>query len=395
MKKSDQIGTLLFRYVRNELSHAEKDALMAWRRVSSDNERLFREKTDPEHILSQLGTDLETRDRIFQKIKERYSGPWEQPSVGASLRLDRVLRIAAVFILVLGAVLFFLLQGSKKADGIQPGSYQAVLVSPDGISEALNDFRRGFLLGSAGIKIEKRLNGELLFIAQNDPLAGKDRYFKLSTPRGGQFGLKLPDGTMVWLNAQSSIKYPANFSQDFVGVTVEGEVYFEISNHARSNLRIFAGPMQTEGPGAQLNIISYPDEPVGITLVQGNADVRLAPGVLGTSPTVVALRPSDQAGLANGTRGMAQRLTIIPVKSPQDIIAWKNGQTSYHQVKIETIMQAVSRWYATDIIYRGEIPDKKYNLILPRRTSLYRLLSELAKQGGHFVVQGTTITVTK
>jgi len=395
MKNAERIGTLLFRYVRKELNHEEERELTAWRYSSPANERLFQEKTDKTKILQELAYDLETRDRIFEKIKERYPGPWINPPFSRLRRTVQVAKIAVLVIVMLCAGWYFILSNQKTDIAIQPGRYQAVLISLDGIPRSLDDFHRGFLMGSAGIQIEKMGNGELTYMAPNDTRAPKDKYIVLYTLRGAQFNLKLPDGTRVWLNAQSSIKYPANFSQDSVLITVEGEAYIEAARKAKPVLRIAAGPLLTEAAGAHFHTMSYPDEPMGITLIEGHAVAHLDAGSAGRKPTAFSLRPYDQLKLAKQPMGEVLDRGAVPAEAVEDLIAWKNGITSFRDASIQTIMHAVSRWYDAEVIYKRDIPDQHYNLRLPRSASLYQLLSDLEKQGGHFIVQGKTIIVVK
>jgi transmembrane sensor len=394
MNKSDRIGTLLFRYVRKELTQDEERELTAWRYASPENESLFQEKTDRENILSDLAEYLDAKDRIFQKVKSSYPGPWRKPIVDRRLRRFQILGITLFLMVVLSAGLYFILNSRKTDDGTQPGRYQAVLVSLDGIPRFLDDFHRGFLLGSEGIRIEKMGNGELLYIVPNDTHAPKDKYIMLYTLRGGLFSLMLPDGTRVWLNAQSSIKYPANFSQDSILITVGGETYMEIAQRAKPLLRINAGLMWIESPGGQLNILSYPEEPTTLTQIAGSATVRQTPG-RDAEPAGVFLRPSDQAKLVKQQMGVNLKSVSVPPGYIQEILAWKNGQIFFHDANVQAVMHTLSRWYDADIFYKGDLADQKYNLHLPNSTSLLLVLSKLERQGGHFTTQGKTITVSK
>jgi transmembrane sensor len=395
MKNAERMGTLLFRFVRKELNREEEKELTAWRYASAENEKLFQEKTDKTKIVRELADYLETRDHIFQKIKERYPDPWIGPALGRPRRVIQIMKFVVMAMIVLGTGWYLILSMAKKEIAVQPGRYQAVLIPLDGIPRSLDDFHRGFLLGKDGIQIEKMRDGELLYITPNDTLAPKDKYMMLYTLRGGQFSLRLPDGTQIWLNAQSSIKYPANFSQDSVLITLEGEAYFEIAEKSTHRLRIVAGETLTEASDAQVNIMSYPDEKEGITLAEGSAVVLLNPGAAGKNPTKIILRPYDQVKLVKWPMGAVLERDHLPLGDVEDIIAWKNGRTSFRDVSIQTIMRAISRWYDTDIIYKGDIPGQPYSLHLPRSAGLYRVISDLEKQGGHFLVQGKTITVSK
>jgi len=395
MKKTERIGILLFRYIRKELSREEEKELTSWRYASAAHEKLFQEKTDRTRILADLAAYLEERDRVFQQIGGRYSGVRENRFNNRRRQVRRNLGMAAVLVVVLISGLIFRFSRQRMASDIQPGHNQAMLVSLDGMARSLDDFHRGFLLANAGIQIEKKGNGDLLYIAPNDTMAGKEQYIMLYTLRGGQFSLKLPDGTVVWLNAQSSIKFPANFSHDSVTVTIEGEAYFEMAGNDKPRLKIIAGPTKTEAPGAHVNIFSYPDEPAAITLLEGKAVTRIHTGLTDQEPKTMMLLQDEEVNWIKTPKGVFLKQGFTRPENIREIADWKDGSHSFRNADFQTIMLAISRWYDVDLIYKGVIPGQKFSLRLPRSASLYQVLRELEKQGGHFQVQGRTITVSQ
>ena len=135
-----RIGQLFFLYTLQQLTPADEAELNAWREESIHNEALFQKETHPDRLLETINITEDSKDRILQKIKEKYPGPWSVKPLKSPVRLYRIARIAAIFIVVLGAGLFFLLRGRNK---IQPASYTASLIDAEGVSHALNDFNRG------------------------------------------------------------------------------------------------------------------------------------------------------------------------------------------------------------------------------------------------------------
>jgi ferric-dicitrate binding protein FerR (iron transport regulator) len=349
----------------------------------------------PEFLGGKIG-DREIAEEVVSKSKPKKK----------TARIYRIARIAAIFIVVLGAGLYFLLSGST----IKPGTYKAELVSTDGVKTGLDDFHRGFLAGSAGIRIDKTESGELIYNAPNDMRRGKDKYYNLYTQRGGEFILKLSDGTMIWLNAQTSIKYPANFSQDTINISLEGEAYFELarntSKHFIISLRSSAfanasadktvnghrsstSGLLIESSGAHFNVTAYPEDSVIFaTMLNGAALVRFD-STGNNQQSETQLLPGQQAKLMKG------KLTIIRAEHTDEIIAWKNGRTLFHDADIQTIMQTISRWYDVDVNYIGALPDKKFNVNIPRDADLSELINSLKKQGVHISARGKKITVAK
>ncbi len=392
MTRSERIGTLMFRYVRNELDRNGKDELNAWRNESPENEQMFQRKTDSENILRDIAVYLETKELAFQKLKASFPQIWAKPVVKMRSRVYRFARIAAIFLVVLGVGSYFLLRDKQNTGG----SYQAELVDANGVHTAMNDFQRGFLAGSAGIKIVEGKNGELIYIAENNPKAAYDKYWEVLTPRGGAFSLKLPDGTMVWLNAQSSIECPANFSQDSIKIKLSGEAYFELATDAKHSFFISIPPTANRQPptanGLQItstnghfNLKSYKDEPVvSATLIEGAATVRWDSG-----------NTELNIGAGQQTQLIDQTLTLIRSADTSQIIAWKNGEFYYKDAALSIMMPAIAKWYDVDIQYAGQIPDRKFSLRVPRNTRLSKVLENLQKQGLHITQHGKTVTIWK
>lgn len=385
MTRSERIGTLMFRYVRNELDRNGKDELNAWRNESPENEQMFQRKTDSENILRDIAVYLETKELAFQKLKASFPQIWAKPVIKMRSRVYRFTRIAAIFLVVLGVGSYFLLHDKQNTGG----SYQAELVDGDGVHTAMNDFQRGFLAGSAGIKIVEGKNGELIYLAKNYPKAAKDKNWKVLTPRGGTFILKLPDGTMVWLNAQSSIEYPANFSQDSIKIKLSGEAYFELAKDGKHSFIISIPPtangLQITSTNGHFNLMSYSDELiVSAAMVEGTAIVRLD-----SINSLLNLNAGQQAQLTD------QKLALVQSADTSQIIAWKNGEFYYKDAALSIMMAAIAKWYDVDIQYAGQIPVKKFSLHVPRNTPLTKVLESLQKQGIHITKQGKTVTIWK
>ena len=232
--------------------------------------------------------------------------------------------------------------------------------------------------------------GNIIYRVPNEPGSRKDRYYTLFTKKGGEYTLQLADGTTIWLNAATSIKYPANMLQDTIHIEVDGEAYFELAGNASRVYRVSVpspsrDSLQITADNAYFNVMSYPDEPVtSVTLFKGKALVRLDSS---TALPSLLLVPGQQA------KPDAGKLRVVQIADSSDIIAWKNNRTSFHDAGIQTIMRFVARWYNVEIIYQGKIPDKLFTVSLPRDAKISALLGVLEKQGARFVIHEKTITV--
>ncbi|HSZ31824.1 MAG TPA: FecR family protein [Puia sp.] len=352
MSTPEKVGELLFRHTRNELSRNDKAALTAWRNESSGNEQLFQTATDPEQIRKRISRIYEDRDYVFQKLQEKFPQFEYQKTEKLRPRFFYLKRIAASVLLIsIG-----LYSVNKWQEIGKPGSFTASFVSSDGILHAMNSFTRGWDAGTAGIKVVENEKGELTYIVPSDRKASLDKYNKIVTPRGGEVIVNLSDGSVVWLNAESSLKYPLNFSKDTIYLEVQGEAYFEIAQNSKKTFIISLPSTvnrapSTENAGSHFNIRNYPDEPQNITTINN------------------------------------------PAQNGNDVIAWKNGITLYHNADIQTIMRDISRWYDVTIDYVGTIPDKKYNLNIPRDANLKEVIRSLREQGAHVSFFLNKITV--
>jgi transmembrane sensor len=393
MSSSQRIGWLMFRYVRKEISRGEKKELRAWRRLSDKNESFFQSATDPKNLRKRIASMPETREQILKKIQERYpdihdltTEVEQAPTIFYMSPRKRFIAVAAAIIIGLGWYLFV------PDSSIKSGSDNASVITPDGTKDDLNshwrDFKRGYNEEYAGV-IHRFKNGRLILLAPNEPKSRKDRYYTLFTKRGGEYALELSDGTIIWVNAATTIRYPANMLQDTIHISIDGEAFFEIPDSAKhvyivdgltvDGLRITVG-------SAHFNFMNYSDEPAMLmTLIKGTAGIRTDTTAAGSERNLIA---GQQAKLDSG------KLSIADMADTRDIIAWTENKTSFHDADIRTIMRFVARWYDADVVFEGNIPDKKFTVSLPRGAKISELLGVLEKQGARFTVHRKTITVT-
>lgn len=276
---------------------------------------------------------------------------------------------AACLILVGSVALYFYSSGNlnhNKAvqsyvQDVPAGGNKAYLTLADGKKISLTDASSGTLATQAGIKITKTPTGQLIYtIADQQAIGGEDHYNLIETPRGGQYQLNLPDGTKVWLNAASSLKYPVNFSST-KGRKVEltGEAYFEVAKvmikdqglkHKgnRTNAEKIRMPFivitenqKIEVLGTHFNVNAYKDEPsIRTTLLEGSVKVNER----------VVLVPGEQSSFAGGQLS-------VKVVNANDVIDWKNGEFVFNKEPLTDILRKVSRWYDVDVVYTSSGPE--------------------------------------
>ncbi|MDP4252281.1 MAG: FecR domain-containing protein [Bacteroidota bacterium] len=285
---------------------------------------------------------------------------------------------AIVFALAAGG-LFFLKQPSKKEratarliksvqEDKTPGGNKAILTLGNGATIMLDSAHNGILATQGNANISKLDSGRLAYTSMNRKPGGIV-FNTLSTPRGGQYQLLLPDGTRVWLDAASSIRYPTVFAGNTREVEVTGQVYFEVVHNASHPFSVLAGGVEISDIGTYFNVNTYADEPSEkITLVQGRIAVK-------DKETEWILKPGEQAEQKNGLLDLKKGVDIAAV------MAWKNGQFQLRSTDFATLMRQISRWYDVDISYEGPVPDRKFGGSINRNVNLSRLLEVLHDYG--------------
>jgi transmembrane sensor len=221
-------------------------------------------------------------------------------------------------------------------------------------------------------------------------------YNSLTTPRGGQYELTLPDGTKVWLNAASSIRYPTVFNGKDRTVTITGETYFEVAPRAGQPFIVRSGKMIVEVLGTSFDINAYPDESnIKTSLLEGSLRV-------GQGNRTAMLAPGQQAqigagkGAGNGAGNVAgdDFIQVAKMSNPASAIAWKNGYFSFEKADIQTVMRQLSRWYNVDVSYEGgKAPADQFWGDLKRNARLSDILAVLAKSGISFTIEGNKVVV--
>ncbi len=316
--------------------------------------------------------------------------------------LFRRLAVAALILLSIGAggYLFWRLHtqsdlaNSKQpvpAHDVAPGNNKAQLTLADGRTITLDSAQKGVLASQTHTTVVKLDNGRIGYQADQAESPATVAFNTLSTPRGGQYQLSLPDGSQVWLNAASSIRYPTAFIGKERRVTITGEAYFEIAPDpampfivdVRSSTTDSKNDLQVQVLGTHFNIDAYvEDSSVNTTLLEGA--VRVTRGA-----SAQTLSPS-QALLAN-TQGRLQLVTNADVRKA---VAWKNGRFLFQDDDITTITRQLSRWYDVDFQFEGTTSDH-YTGQISRQVNMSKVLKMLEAAGGiSFSVQGKVVRVS-
>ncbi|HWK03827.1 MAG TPA: FecR family protein [Puia sp.] len=307
---------------------------------------------------------------------------------GRRKRLIRGLSVAAVLLLSLGSVYLFSRLGKKSvqpaavAKYLAPGGNRAVLILGDGTRITLDSAVNGLVAQQGGVRVVKTATDELSYQATAGTGGGVS-YNTMETPRGGQYRLSLPDGTRVWLNSASSIRYPSAFVGKDRSVELSGEAYFEVAKDSKKPFLVRARNMEVQVLGTEFNLMAYADEEeVQTTLVTGAVEVV-------KDRQRQQVRPGQQAAWADGSSSF--RIGQADLKS---VLAWKDGFFRFDNGGIAAIMRQIARWYDVEVVYEGAPPAEQFYGFLPRQEYASQILDALElTHNVHFRMEGKRIVV--
>jgi ferric-dicitrate binding protein FerR (iron transport regulator) len=263
---------------------------------------------------------------------------------------------------------------------VAPGKNGAVLTLADGSTVVLDSLGNGVVATQNGTKLLLQ-NGQLAY-ASGDSANGNVGYNKMTTPRGRQFKLMLPDGTKVWLNAASALKYPTAFVKGERRVELEGEAYFEIAKDADKPFYVKINhKTEIQVLGTSFNVNAYADEDfMHTTLLEGAVKVNafdqervLKPGQQAVVAQVAyTLSPGTTVGQPAGNP-----LISVQQVNPQQFVAWKEGAFDFKTLSLAMVMRQLARWYDVEIVYEKNIPDLEIWGKIQRNLTLVQLLKVL------------------
>lgn len=391
--EEQRITGLITGYVSQSLTAQEQDELEEWISASDKNRLLFEELTDQARVEQDLAWfDKSDAAGRLKKLKKQLH--FTDGNTRSSSRTIGAYAIAASFILMI-ALTFYLVRPQTKTDAgsaplaaidpqdVQPGGDKAVLTLADGSRIILDQAGDGRLATQGGGEVVKQ-NGQLRYTISSDPLQVEAMQNTVTTPRGGSYSLTLSDGTRLWLNAASSIRFPAVFTGQERRVAITGEVYFEVAKDAQKPFRVEVADkgMQIEVLGTHFNVSSYADEAQArTTLLEGAVKVV-------TDGNELLLKPGQQARLDK-----TGSLTRIDHADTDQAIAWKNGLFQFVNADMQTLMGQLSRWYDIDISYDGPVPDILTTGKAPRNISLANLLKIISLSGIHYKIEGKKLLI--
>lgn len=321
-------------------------------------------------------------DRAWEKIRQR------SRRSGRAIRLRRFISYAAVITLVLSAALWWMMWPAgdpglvadvehRYQNDVLPGSDQAVLTLSDGrrISLDKQDTR---LQEQDGTTLAGN-DGELIYRAGSAGAGREVLYNTLTVPKSGMYRLMLPDGSRVWVNSLSELRFPVQFSAQERRVFLKGEAFFEVARDQDRPFRVDVNGHDITVLGTSFNVVAYGNTATA-TLLEGS--VRVSNGEQSH-----LLTPGKQASITDTQIGIRQADT-------EKVIAWKDGYFHFSEDPIQQIMEQLARWYDLEIDYQEPIPRSRFGGSISREVRLSEVLEMLKDVSGlNFDINGRKLTV--
>lgn len=269
---------------------------------------------------------------------------------------------------------------------LEPGRDRAQLILADGTTISLDKHQEGLLATQGGVQIRQNDTGSVVYSGGN--ASDKSQLNQLVVPRGGRYTIRLPDGTDVWLNADSRLTYPTHFYGAKRQVELVGEAYFEVAHDATRPFEVKVGAAKVEVLGTRFNIRAYDGQPLETALLEGAVAFNHGTGSR-------LLKPGERAVVDR-----EGKLSVLPA-NPEKVLAWKAGYFYFENTPIRDIMEELGRWYDADIDYVGDLGDLRFGGMVSKAERISTILDIMARtdqltfQIAHSTEKGRRVTVMK
>ncbi|MEN7550229.1 FecR domain-containing protein [Rapidithrix thailandica] len=375
-KDTDILPSLFAKYLMDTLSEEEEQTLKHWLEIDA-YQQLFEQVKDKknlesrQHFLDKVDVNadwLQVQTQLTKKVKETKTGKVQR------LYAQWIKYVAVLFLIALGTYVGKRLWTEKKAatmitalGDVQPGSKQAVLILPNGERVNLENTDQQIVQHNGVKAINK--NNQLTYESVEEGSSSgtvEVSYNTLFVPIGGEYQLQLPDGTKVWLNSASTLKYPTRFVGEKRMVELEGEAYFEVVKDHKQFV-VNTREVDVAVLGTSFNVSAYAnDREVATTLVEGH--VAMSSNMLG-----------GRVDLLPGKRGVynrAQKSIEVHEVDTDIYTSWKDGKFYFEREKLGNIITKLGRWYRFEAKYMDSaIKNKTFTGVVLKKHSLGYLLN--------------------
>ncbi len=391
-----RISALIIRRLEGEqLSEQEQQVLDEWLKASPQNPVFLSQLSDPLYVKEELEKMYSYNiEDGWQNLISKYDTEENVVAIQKYRNWKYWIAAAVVLFAIAGAALLFINFPARQkpienqntvitaTDVAAPAITKATITLQDGTRIAVDSINIGNMAMQGKTIIQKTADGQIQYTA-DDKVISETQYNRLTNPRGSRVvQLTLSDGTKVWLNAESEIRYPVAFNENQREVEIEGEVYFEVAKDPAKPFIVQSNGTTVQVTGTHFNINAYKDEAsLDVTLLEGSVKVSKA-------NHSVNLTPGEQAKVSND-------IQIHRQVNTEEVMAWKNGLFIFNGTDIYTTMRQLSRWYDVDVKFNENITERFYGDI-SREKNISGVLTMLETTGSvHFKTSGNMIEVYK
>ncbi|SFQ31006.1 FecR family protein [Parafilimonas terrae] len=383
------IASLIVKHLKGGLTNAEQQDLNNWLAASKQNRDLFRELTNADELERQVQElDKVNTGAAWQRVEQQ---TLKAPERAGRKRLKQWWQVAAaIFILAIGGAVIWhfgsdkqnagSVLASKYGNDVLPGTHKARLVLSNGNTVVLNNGAdsafddKGLAIHIAG--------GRVVYEQATTNITAA--YNTLYIPKGGEYMTVLSDGTKVWLNAASALRYPLQFDGKERRVELlEGEAYFEVAKNEHKPFRVIMNDVEIRDIGTAFNVNGYSSS-------NGLIKATLTEGVIKVvaSQKSIVLQPGEQVKANDKVMQLIKVDTSLAV-------AWKNGLFMYERTPLEDVMEQVARWYDVHVVYDNAFTEKKFFTgEIKRSLPLSKILEMMELTGiANFTIENKTVTV--
>jgi ferric-dicitrate binding protein FerR (iron transport regulator) len=392
-KSNTRLGYLLQRFHAQTASQEELTELMQLlnsKDVENELHELWQQVPEQDRFFSE-----ETSEQILASLLQKQPS-LQQPATIHSINhrspVKRWFAVAAAFALLASAGWIFYLSSSRKAPAepiaaapvvITPGGNKATLTLSNGSAILLDSAQNGDLALQGNINIRK-VDGQVVYKnGQEKETSSSLAYNTLTTPKGGQYQLVLSDGTKVWMNAASSLRYPAAFTGADRTVELNGEAYFEVAKNPSKPFRVLLNGMDVQVLGTHFNVMAYENESaIKTTLLEGSVRVN-------SDAQHAQLSPGQQVQHKPNTD-----FKVVNDVDVEEVVAWKNGYFQFNRDGLDVVMRQIERWYDVEVAYVGKISERQFGGKISRSSNIEDVLKILRLSNVSFRIEGKKIIVT-
>ena len=392
MLQENEFNELISRYISGEITSSEKLTLLE---MLDKQENLDSLDLIMRDNLAKAENDFATEEQTLEfvnKLNTRITSK----TIKLELKESKIFKlknwiVAATLVVAVGLGATYIANNDQDQDEqmamvekevtseITPAVSGAILTLADGSQIVLDSLGNGQIAQQSNTTVSNK-DGKLIYNSQK---GASTVYNTMTTPKAQKYTLQLADGTKVWLNASSSIKFPTTFSGNTREVSITGEAYFEVSPDKKRPFIVESRGMEIEVLGTHFNVNAYDDEDmIRTTLLEGSV-------VITQSKKSKKLYPGQQAVVNNiGDISLDKNVNLSQVMS------WKNGLFYFENSSLQEVMRELSRWYDVDVVYNDRIPNRNFEGEIQRNLKLSEVLRILELNKVNFKLEGRTVLIS-